>query len=69
MEEIVGPNGVVIEPVDSYLKRVFEYRTRQINQWPFEEGVRVSMRRSDNKLTSTLQLEILMQIIECIEEE
>ena len=54
MEEIVGPNGVVIEPVDSYLKRVFEYRTRQINQWPFEEGVSVSMRRSENKLASNL---------------
>ena len=54
MEEIVGPNGVVIEPADRYLKKVFEYRTRQINQWPFEEGVGVSMRRSENKLASKL---------------
>ena len=51
---MVGPNGEVIEPVDSYLKRVYEYRTRQINQWPFEEGFRVSMRRSENQLASKL---------------
>ena len=60
---------MVIESVDSYLKKGFEYRTRQINQWPFEEGVRVSMKKGEVKLASKLHLELLMQGLECVNEE
>ena len=57
------------EDLDIYLKREFNCNNRQIDQWPFAEGMSITFKPNEVKQASLLHLKLLESSIESAQPE